>query len=219
MDRTILALITDGSGRISREFTMAAPEAWATEQMRHRYSQIAPRKGDSRTGTAALCFDYLVSEYKVMRTWFDSEGKLSPLLQSKTLSRVQPNKLGNGIGWDWRASGDLHTEMVQFKSTLIAAERAASIVRGQSNDGNAELLLSGVARMIRAAYQIRADAHVWRAADRKDETGKVYDGGTLAARWVAFQTFNSLRALGGSAEWSWNTSQCNTVFGPTDATG
>lgn len=223
LTRSITSLITDGRGYATKEFLVMTPEKWADEHMAERYGQVHFQK-DSTDHIATLCWNYLCEEYRSLRSWFTEEGKLSPLLQSKFVTTRLSGPVGNGIGWDFKANGDIETRMLQFKGTLIAAIRAGEVMpKDTMNSGNMQF--GGLVKIIRSAYTARAEIHSWRSltqvkGDKEDkaqteETVK-YSGADLSRRWVSFRTYTMLIQIGADPVWSWEASRCKALFGPID---
>jgi hypothetical protein len=211
INRSILSLVTDGLGHATTDFLTLSPAEWADRQMALRYSQ-SKLPGDEPGDFPYLCWDHLAQEYLAIRTWFDAGGKLNPMLQSASMSNRLSGPIGDGIGWDWKTSGDPDVRMMLFKGPLIAAWRAGSMIpKRDRNSGNMQL--GGLATIVRGAYTERAKIHRW--SDTASEDGAI-KGDLMSRRWVAFRTYTFLMNLCADPKWSWEVSKCKSVFGPIE---
>lgn len=216
LSRSITSLITDGRGYATQEFLAISPDKWADTQMGLRYGQTK-LETDPIDHFTTLCWDYLRSEYRALRSWFQDDGKLSPLLQSKFLATKLSGPLGNGIGWDFKPNGDPEPRMLLFKGTLISAQRSAELLPKESrNSGNMQF--GGIVKIVRSAFTSRAELHSWRAQTTlADGTDKVqYSGADMSRRWVSFRTYTFLVNVGADPVWAWEASRCKALFGPID---
>ena len=209
LSKSVLALITDGRGYITKEFLAARPAEWAREHMARRYGGVQVLDTDPADHFAHLCFRYLLGEYHTLRSWFTEDGKFSSLLHGRFIGSLGQRALGNGIGWDFRSDGDSELRMLQFKGTLVNAQRAAELL-GPDQRTASSLQFAAIARLIRSAYVARAELHNWRPVDDK------ISGEDLAKRWVAHRTYTFLTGLGAEPVWAWDISLCRRVFGPID---
>lgn len=221
LSRSITALITDGTGHATTEFLGMFPEEWATTHIQLRYGAAPPSVDDPEDHIARRCFAFLVEEYKVLRSWFTDDGRLSNLLQSRFLER-RTGPIGDGIGWDFKPNGDPEPRMLQFKGTLVSCSRSAELIPARQRNSGA-IQLGGIVRLVRGAYTARAELHHWRAQMKmeKDEAGRerevvVVDGEKLGQRWVAFRTYNFMLGLGAEPTWAWDASRCRQIFGSVD---
>jgi len=216
LTRSITSLITDGKGFATKEFLVISLEQWANTQMGQRYGQTH-LETDDNTNFATLCWRYLKEEYRALRSWFQDDGKLSPLLQSKFLSTKLSGPLGNGIGWDFKPNGDPEPRMLQFKGTLISARRSAELIP-QENRNSGNMQFGGIVKIVRSAYTARSELHSWRPVILVNE-GKEkvqYSGADMSRRWVSFRTYTFLIDVGADPVWAWEASRCRALFGPVD---
>lgn len=221
LSRSITALITDGTGHATTEFLAKFPEEWAREHIQRRYGAAPPTEDDPDGHIVRLCFNFLVEEYRALRSWFTDDGKLSNLLQGRFLDQMS-GPIGAGIGWDFKPNGDPEPRMLQFKGTLISCARSAELIPPHQRNSGA-IQLGGIVRLVRGAYTARAELHNWKSQMRmeKDEEGRqrevvVVDGERLAQRWVAFRTHTFMIGLGADPMWSWDASRCRQIFGSVD---
>jgi hypothetical protein len=201
LSRSILHLIADENGKIAPAFLQLRPSEWASQHMQRRYGAVVPADDVDPRHPTKLCYDFLLEEYRILRSGFDKEGTISRLLMSRSLSTQRTAPIGNGIGWDFRPDGDPEPSMLQFKGTLMACRLAADL---RTHDGGGEL--GGIAKLVRAGYQARADLHIWNAVDD-------VSGADIARRWIAFQTYNFLINCRVEEMLAWSTSRCREVFG------
>lgn len=212
LNRSISALITDGSGSATTEFLLMTPEQWAQNQMIIRYGQMhLPTDGPLHI--ASLCCQYLKDEYRALKGWFQNDNRFSELLSSRFLS-VQMNKpLGDGIGWDFKFSGEPEYLMISFKSQLIVAQRAIECIQPEElNSSN--MVLGGIRTLVRAAFTSRAKLHSWRpqiVIEKKD-----YSGIDIKNRWISLRSFVFLVKAGIDPSWAWESSKCKGLLGPFD---
>lgn len=212
LTRSIAALITDGSGAATNEFLTTLPEHWASTQMGVRYGQIyTPLDGPNHPAT--LCYKYLLDEYRALKGWFQNDNKFSALLSSRFLQNYMNRPLGDGIGWDFKTSGDPEPLMVSFKTQLISAHRAIEAMPSSERFDSGNMAFGGIRTLVRAAYTTRARMHSWRsrATDNKD-----YTGIEIQSRWISIQTFVFLIRAGIDPSWAWDSSKCKGLFGPFD---
>lgn len=210
--RSILSLITDGNGSINKDFLTKSPAEWANEQMAARYSQ-SKLPGDKPQDFPYVCWQHLCDEYMALRTWFDKDGKLTPLMESLSVHNALSGNIGDGIGWDWKSNGDPDVRMFLFKGPLIAAWRAASVIPiNDRNSGNMQL--GGLATIIRGAYTERAKIHRWSGVE--EDGKKIFQGDQMSRRWVAHMTNHFLIGLGCDRKWAWEVSKSKSVFGPIE---
>lgn len=188
------------------------PDQWAISQMAARYGHtLLPSDGVGHIAT--LCYEYLKEEHKVIRGWFQDDNKFSELLSSRFLNIYFNRPLGDGIGWDFKMSGEPEHLMVSFKAQLIAAQRALESIPVQEfNTGNP--IIGGIRTMIRAAYTSRAKMHSWKP--KSVIKGKEYFSQDLSYRWVSVRTFVFLVKGGVDPIWAWECSKCEGSFGPFD---
>jgi hypothetical protein len=206
---SITALIADEQGHMSRDFMECSQRRWVEDHMLRRYNATPPLNTDAPEHPARRCAQHLEGEYTSLRRWFDAEGKLSPLLMSRHLSQCFSGPAGDGIGWDFLPGGDPDVRMLQFKGTLINCRRIMEL-KGRSEKldcGSGEL--GGIARLVRSAYQSRAEGHLWKPAG--DQAAEV-----IAKRWVSYRTFVFLLHVGAEPDWAWGTSRCRENFGVAD---
>jgi hypothetical protein len=212
LTKSIVALITDGNGQARTDFMLKSPEQWANEQMALRYNtNIADTDLDGEF--PYICWEHLKEEHEILRQWFTDDGKLNLTLQSASIINRLSGPIGDGMGWDFKANGDPEVRMVYFKSTLIAAARAAALIPYKNRD-DANQQFSGIAKLVHGAYSMRSEIHRWRGF----EYNKVnYTPAEVSHRWVAMQTYNFLVRLGVPRPARlWSLSKCNTVFGAFD---
>lgn len=212
LTRSITSLITDDTGHATQDFLSCTPERWADIQMANRYGQMC-LSTDGDNHFARLCWQYLCEEYKSLRAWFTVEGRLSSVLQSKFLMSRLSGPVGDGIDWDFKPNGDPEPRMLQFKGTLIAAQRAAELIPAEGrNSGNMQF--GGLVKIIRSAYSARAEIHSWRPVSGEGDVK--YSGTDMSRRWVSHRTNILLTRLGAPPGWSWEASRCRALFGPID---
>jgi hypothetical protein len=216
LTRSITSIITDGCGFATKEFLSTTAERWADEHLALRYRQTH-LASDGVDHFSHLCWQYLCEEYKALRSWFQDDGKISLLLQSKFLTTRLTGPLGNGIGWDFKPNGDPEPRMLLFKGTLISAQRSAELLPKESrNSGNMQV--GGIVKIVRSAFTARAEVHSWRANTVVEE-GKekvLYSGADMSRRWVSFRTYTFLVNVGADPVWAWEASRCKALFGPID---
>lgn len=207
--KSIVALISDGSGAMSKEFFAVTAEQWAIEHMQRRYNAAPPSPQDMEDHPAAMCYAGLVKEHRVIRSWFTPEGQLSPLMMAQTLQRQVGGAIGNGYGWDFQTTGEPDFDMLHFKGSMIAVHRMLELKPRslKLERGGAEI--GGIAKLVLAAYRGRAERHLWTAVGDTSAS-------EIASRWVAFRTNNFLVRSGVDPEWAWGMSKCREVFGPID---
>ena len=216
LTKPLTSLITDGNGIALTSFLASTSEKWADEHLSLRYGQVR-LSTDNQDHFASLCWEFLKQEYIALRAWFQPDGKLSPLLQSKFLNTKLSGPLGTGIGWDFKSDGTPEPRMLLFKGTLIAAQRAAELLPiEQRNSGSMQF--GGLIKIVRSAYTARAEVHSWRA-QTIIENGKEkiqYPGSEMSRRWIAHRSFTFLISVGAEPVWAWEASKCKTLFGPVD---
>ena len=216
--KNLTSLIANTNGIALKDFLATTQEAWADEHMVKRYNAAPPTEHDDLESFPRRCHDHLKSEYHKLRAWFvEPDYKLSALLQSKCLSFQFSGPLDDGFGWDFRRDGDPEPRMIQFKSMLISCQRQLKML--PVRDRNAQnASVSGLARLVRGAYQARAEVNLWRPVERKkdDKVELLHSGEDLAKRWVAFRTMAFLINLGIDPAWCWNSSGCPKIFGLVD---
>jgi hypothetical protein len=211
LTRSILSLITDGDGKAKTDFLLLTPAQWADQQMLVRYS-MGKMATDSEDYFPYRCWETLCKEYLALRTWFSPDGTLQPLLQSAAITNRLSGPLGDGIGWDFKTNGDPDLRMTSFKTTLIAACRAAEgLPAADRNSGNGQF--GGLAMTIRNAYTERASIHRWVGVEDGDVK---FTGADMSRRWAAHMTFTFIIRLGADRKWAWEASKCKTIFGPVD---
>lgn len=215
LSRSITSLVVDPLGQVTQDFLTHSQKGWADLHMQLRYGAAPPLAEDPADHPAVLCHNHLRNEYTAIRSWFDSSGKLVPLLMSKHLAKELSGPLGNGISWDFKASGDPEPLMMQFKATLIACRRTWE---SKANQGGKELdsgslMMGGLARLARSAFAARAEIHNWHEITEKKVS---VTGAELARRWIATQTFVFLLRAGAQEDWAWSTSKAREVFGSID---
>jgi hypothetical protein len=212
LTRSITSLITDGRDYATKEFLTLSPETWASEHMASRYGHTH-LPTDHEDSFANLCFEFLKEEYRSLRSWFTDDGKFSPLLQSKFMTTRLSGPVGNGIGWDFMPNGDPEPRMLQFKGTLISAQRSAELIPPASrNSGNMQF--GGIVKIVRSAYTARAELHSWR--QQSSDNGLKCSGAEMSRRWVAFRTYTFLITMGAEPVWAWEASRCKAIFGMVD---
>ncbi len=212
LTRSIAALITDGSGSATSEFLVSTPEHWAATQMSLRYGHML-LLSDGPTHIASLCYQYLLDEHKALKGWFQSDNKFSALLSSRFLTTYFNKPLGDGIGWDFKASGEPESLMVSFKSQLLSAQRAVESIPLEVRTSD-NMILGGIRTMVRSAYTSRAKMHSWRPRSQIEK--KEYSGTEMSVRWVAIQSFVFLIRAGINPSWAWESSKCKGLLGPFD---
>lgn len=216
LTRSLMALITDGTGHATTEFLGHSPDSWATAHIQRRYGAAPPSEEDPPDHIAHQCFEFLRDEYRILRGWFTEDGTLSPLLQSRFLDqKIGP--LRDGIGWDFRPNGDPEPRMLQFKGTLISCARSAALIPPERRNSGV-IQLGGIVRLVRGAYTARAELHPWRAI-YKEEGGHevlVWDGEQLAQRWAAMRSYTFMVRLGADPSWAWEACRCKQLFGDVD---
>jgi hypothetical protein len=243
LTRSIISLITDGEGFATKDFLTCSPAEWADAQMIGRYSQ-ARLPGDAAGEFPYQCWEHLCEEYLSMRRWFDTAGKLNPMMQNAALVNRLSGPIGDGIGWDFKTNGDPELRMCLFKGQLIAATRAISMIpAGERTAGRPQM--GGLATIVRSAYGERMQLHRWsgtadpnfswddalsllqrgrtreleeKIKTRLDSVGDSngLGGQELGRRWVANMSYTFLIRLGAERKWAWDVSKCKVVFGPTD---
>jgi len=209
LSKSVTALITDGRGFATKEFIATRPDEWAREHLARRYGGSLVLDTDPPDHFARRCFRYLESEYHTLRGWFTDDGKFSPLLHGKFISEQGRRPVGDGVGWDFRANGDPESRMLQFKGTLINAQRAAELLEPKQYTASS-VQFAAIARMVRSAFMARAELPNWRPYDT------AISGEDLAKRWVAYRSYNFLVELHAEPSWAWDISLCRRVFGPVD---
>lgn len=217
LSRSITSLIADEQGMILKDFLGTSTKDWAVTHMQLRYGAAPPLASDPADHPARLCYQHLLTEYDSLRKWFDNEGKLSPLIMSRYLSRNQVGPIRDGIGWDFQMNGDPEPRMLQFKGTLIACRRSAELKPvGQKLDcGSAEM--GSLAKLVRSAYAARAEVHTWGTlSEGKGDDKRMVPGADLSRRWVAWRTYNFLIRFGAEDDWAWQIAKCRDVFGEVD---
>lgn len=216
--KNLTSLIADSKTIALKDFLATTQEAWADEHMVRRYNAAPPSEHDDEESFPRKCHDHLKSEYHKLRAWFtEPDFKLSALLQSKCLSYQFSGALNDGFGWDFRRDGDPEPRMLQFKSMLISCQRQLKVLPSRDRiTGNPSV--AAIARLVRGAYQARAEIHLWRPNERRkdDKVELVYSGEELAKRWVAFRTLAFLTNLGLDPGWSWSISGSQKIFGAVD---
>lgn len=215
---SIISLITDGEGRGTTAFLTGNRDAWAERYMLERY-RMARHPTDSATHPATLCFAKLQEEYDTMRSWFLEDGTYSQLLHSRHCTQVQSGPIGDGIGWDFTAAGELNPRMLQFKVHLISAARMLDALT-PAERAQYGLASIGTAKTLAAsAYTARAAFHRWRPYEEEGPDGKLvvkYSGADMSRRWVTFRTYQFLVGYGVPHAWAWEATKAKQCFGPTD---
>lgn len=219
LTQPLLSLIADQDGTALTSFLTKSADEWATEHMARRYSQSPPTPEEGPRHMARRCYDHLKYEHGVIRGWFTDTRKFSLLLQSPFTAGLRKQPVGNGIGWDFRATGEAEPRMMQFKQALIYCQRAADQIPPDDRTlGN--LHFSGLVRLVRAAYRGRAELHNWRPVmGREGEPARdvvKLSGEELATRWVAFRSMAFMVQVGADPFVAWAASKCGKVFGPID---
>jgi hypothetical protein len=217
----INTLIADKDGIATKDFLTTTETAWANLHMSLRYNTAPPTENDPEGSYTQRCYSALVSEYRALRAWFvEPEFKLSILLQSRFLANKFSGTIGDGFGWDFRSDGDPEPRVLYFKSTLMACERQVRMLPpGCAKPSSASY--GGIAKLIRHAYQLRAEAHLWAPRDmKKSEDPSVnLSGEEIARRWSAYRATAFLISLGMESGWAWNAGGCSRVFGCADESG
>lgn len=218
MSDLLLPLIADASGYGRTDFLSLTPQQWADREMLRRYRQGPPVPGESPTSLASRCYQFLLSEHALIRSWFQEDNKLSHLMMSRTVGEQLNRPLGDGIGWDFDRAGELNPRATQFKGTIVALERSTTLYDIARRPGAYDLHLSGVARFMRGAYQTRAEGHPWIALEKREGSRILsLSGEEQCRRWVAFRVYSALLKLGTEPEWAWDASGSRTVFGPIES--
>jgi len=214
LTKSIVSLITDGNGVANTEFLLIKPEDWATQQMQYRYSTTLSDTDKERT-FPFTCWETLKEEYEILRQWFTEDGRLNLTMQSASIVNRLSGPIGDGIGWDFKNTGEPEIRMVYFKTTLMAAARSANMIPFKNrDDGNQQF--NAITKMIHSAFSMRAEIHRWRGVD---DGGRYYTPADISHRWVAMQTYNFILSLGvPRPARHWNPSKCRSVFGPFDET-
>ena len=214
LNKSIVDIITDENGVAKNEFLLMKPEEWATQQMLYRYS-TALSESDKERDFPHLCWDHLKDEYDIIRQWFTEDGRLHMTLQNASIINRLSGPIGDGMGWDFKASGEPEIRMVFFKTQLMAAARSAAMIPFKNrDDGNQQF--AAITKTIHSAYSLRAEIHRWRGVD---DGGRYYTPADISHRWVAMQTYNFILGLGvPRPARHWNPSRCRSVFGPFDET-
>src|SRR5208337_50163 len=149
------------------DFLTTTQDEWAKAHMAERYGALPPTDDDPPRSFPVLCFDHLKSEYHQLRAWFtEPDYKLSALLQSKFLGSEFSGPIGDGFGWDFRRDGDTEPRMIQFKSTLINCYRQLMVLPGRCRSPS-NMVVTGLARIVRGAYQIRSEVHMWQSVEKR----------------------------------------------------
>jgi hypothetical protein len=133
---------------------------------------------------------------------------MSPLLIGQSTARNQKPALGDGITFDFDADLQIDQRVIQFKLHLLAVTEMIKALPDRSAS-----TLAPLAKVIKAAYQARAEAHSWRNIPNG------LSGAELASRWVAHRTYVYLLSIGAEADWAWGTSGAASVLGPVDWIG
>jgi hypothetical protein len=209
---TLQALIADVEGNARIDFMTSTPENWADLNMARRYSTQRLETDDSNS-FPALCWNKLCDEYLLLRNWFTPDGKLSLTLNSASVQHNVTGPIGDGMCFDFRADGVINPRILYYKSVLIAASRAASLLSpSDRHSGNAQF--GGLIKFISGAYTSRAEVHRWLTVNLN---GIVYPPSEMSRRWVAMQTYSFMLRLGAdNRKWAWEASRCLSVFGPFD---
>jgi hypothetical protein len=202
----LLALVTSPDGQALTAFLVQSGQEWADKQMAARYGFAGP----PTTPFSRRCHGQLMTEYNAVRSWFQN-GKLSNLLMSKTAAAMASAPLGDGVGWDFKPDGDPDLRVIQFKTTLLAAERTAENLPARERHVGSPHSV-GLARLVYSAYKARSEGYRWKASTWK---GTEYDGESLAQRWAAIQAYTFFLRMGfdASVDWLWTTMQCQAAFG------
>lgn len=216
--KNLLSIISDNQGIALKDFLGETPESWAARHMALRYSAAPPLEGEGPSHVAVRCYNRLKAEYQTIRAWFtEPDYKLSVLLQSKSLANQFSGVLGDGLGWDWQRDSEPDVRIMQFKGTLIAAQRQFGLM---PENRRAEMSphVSAVCRSIKSAYILRSEVHLWRPVERRkdDAIELVHSGAELADRWAKFQTFVFLIRLGLNEQYCWDVSGCRKSLGLID---
>lgn len=219
ISKPIAQLIADADGMALQSFLTATPESWAQEHFTRRYGQALPTDEEmaAQCSWAAKCYRALIEEHAVLRGWFTTEGKLSPIQMAPFLASLPHKPVADGLGWDFTADGDAQPLMQQFKGQLIFCQRAAFDVPASARTTH-NLQFAGLMRLVRSAYGNRAELHSWRPRlKRKDGRDTVeLTGAEVARRWVAFRSFTFMVQVGCDPFTSWLSCKCHDVFGHVD---
>jgi hypothetical protein len=217
----INTLIADKDGIATKDFLTTTETQWAKTQMDLRYNTAPPNENDAEGSYAQRCYSALVAEYRALRSWFvEPEFKLSILLQSRFLSNKFSGTIGDGFGWDFRADGDPEPRVLYFKSTLMTCERQVRMLPpGCAKPNSAGF--GGIAKLVRHAFQLRAEAHLWapRETKKAEDPSASLSGEDIAKRWIAYRATAFLISLGMEPGWAWNAGGCARVFGCADESG
>lgn len=208
-DTPLLKLISAKNGAVSPEFLATSAHDWAVRHMDLRYS-AAPPAQEPREGPdhpAWRCYNLLLAENAILRSWVTAEGIVSPLLMARSVGQLTTLPIGDGFGWDFKPDGTPDLRMLQFKSTLIGCRRMAAIrVTDPNKLDVGSIEVGGHSKLVRGAYQARASMMTWQAK------GQV-TGAELARRWVAFRVFVFLIRCGMEETLAWASARCRDAFG------
>ena len=211
----LLPLVADALGFAKTEFLGMTAVQWADREMLRRYRQGPPASSDRPKSVAVRCYQFLMAEHNLIRSWIQDSNQISLLMLSRTVGEQLNRPLGEGIVWDFDRGGSFNSRVLQFKGTLVALERATSLYNPhQTSTGSYDLLFSGIARQLRQVYQDLAESHPWIAQEKR-EGGTVVSlsGADQAKRWVVYRVHHFLLSLGAEPDWSWDASGCRKVFG------
>lgn len=216
--KNLLSVISDSKGYALKDFLGTTPEAWANAHMALRYSAAPPLEGEGPEHVAVRCYNQLKREYQILRSWFtEPDYKLSALLQSKSLVNEFCGALEDGIGWDWQRDCEPDARIMQFKGTLINAQRTFGLMP-EARRTEMSPHIAAVCKSVKSAYQVRAEVHLWRPIERRkgDVVELVHTGADLANRWATFQTFVFLIRLGLEEHYCWGVAGCRASLGQVD---
>lgn len=178
-------------------------QAWAAQQFQRRYNQAPPQPGE--IGFPLLVFNKLNAEFTMLRSWFQSDGRLSMLLVSQSTVKLRNPVLGSGISVDFKVDLSINQHVIEFKGHLVALSRMLALHTSKS-----PARLAPLTAMVCSAYRARAEGHDW-----KNIPGR-YSGEDLALRWAAHKSYAFMLGVGADADWAWAACGCLAAFGPAD---
>jgi hypothetical protein len=214
---SLLQLIHDGNGQGLTSFLTTTADLWADHHMIARY-RIGCTPEDPPGHFAVLCRKKLVDEYTAVRGWFQDDGRFSPLLSSHFFSQAKSGPIGDGIGWDFGAGGEINPQMLQFKCSMLAAVRTLDGIPRSDLQQAGCAPLGTVMHLAASAYTARAAIHRWQPFEVEEDGKRVvkYTGAEMSKRWVTFKVYSLLTSYGVPHTWAWGATKAKQVFGPTD---